>query len=287
MRVSLKEKLKNQLSSQALEEVSNSFDLIGEIAIVKAPSNPADAQIVARHIMTTHRKIRAVYSQTSPVEGSHRTRQLTLLTGENISLTTYKEAGCVFLVDVAKCYFSPRLSYERHRIATQVQPGEVVVNMFAGVGCFSIQVAKNTFNSKVYSIDVNPVAYQFMVENVQFNNVSSRVVSLLGDSKEVVENGLQGVADRVLMPLPEKALEYLPTALSALKKAGGWIHYYDFEHAQGREDPRDKTKQKVAANLEALGVDYTFGCSRIIRSTGPNWYQTVLDIQVAACSNKF
>ena len=56
-----------------------------------------------------------------------------------------------------------------------------------------------------------------MEENVKINKVSRQVFPLLGDSKEIIQTQLQGVADRVLMPLPEKALEYLPYALSALK----------------------------------------------------------------------
>ena len=119
-----------------------------------------------------------------------------------------------------------------------------------------------------------------MQENVKLNRVYGKVTPLLGDSKEVVAAKLRWKADRVLMPLPEKALEYLPNALSALKKGGGWIHFYDFQHAVGNENPVSKTKQKVAAKLDSLGVRYSFGGSRIVRSTGPNWYQTVLDIQV-------
>jgi tRNA G37 N-methylase Trm5 len=88
------------------------------------------------------------------------------------------------------------------------------------------------------------------------------------------------------MPLPEKALEYLPAAVSALKKTGGWIHYYDFQHAAGKEDPTVQTQNKLAEKLNSLGIKYHFTCSRIIRSTGPNWYQTVLDIQVAPASSK-
>ena len=109
---------------------------------------------------------------------------------------------------------------------------------------------------------------------------------MLGDSKELVETKLQGVADRVLMPLPEKALEYLPAALSALKKMGGWIHYYDFQHAAPKEDPTKLTERKVAQKLDSLCIKYQFTSSRLIRSTGPNWYQTVLDIQVAPVSSK-
>ena len=286
MRKRLKMKLVNQLSAEALSKVYSAFDIVGDIAIIKAPQNPADAQAVAKQIMETHKKIRTVYSQTSGIKGSHRTRQLTLLAGENNPVTKYKEAGCTFSVDVEKCYFSPRLSHEHLRVASAVSRGETVVNMFAGVGSFSVITARMVPETKVYSIDINPVAYEFMVENIRVNRVYNRVIPLLGDSKEIVETKLQGVADRVLMPLPEKALQYLPAAVSALKKTGGWIHYYDFEHATGKEDPVEKTETKVSEKLGSLGVRFMFAHSRVVRSTGPNWYQTVLDIQVAHLPNK-
>ncbi len=286
MRKRLKEKLANAVSTEGLSKVYSSFDIVGDLAIIKAPSDPLDAEAVAKQLMVVHKGVKSVYSQTSPVKGEHRTRQLTLLAGEKRTVTKYKEAGCTFSIDIEKCYFSPRLKHERLRIASQVSPHEKVVNMFAGVGCFSVIIAKTVPEAKVYSIDVNPTAYQFMVQNIRVNRVFGKVIPLLGDSKEVVQTQLQGIADRVLMPLPEKALEYLPTALSALKKQGGWIHFYDFQHAAGDEDPTEKTEQKVAEKLRNLDIHYLFGCSRVIRSTGPNWYQTVLDIQVAASPSK-
>lgn len=281
MRKRLKEKLSNAIPPESLSKVTSSFDILGNIAIIKAPINAVDVEIVAKQIMTTHRGVKTVFSQTSPIRGDHRIRQLTLLAGENTTVTKYKEAGCVFTVDVEKCYFSPRLSHERLRIATQVTLDETVVNMFSGVGCFSVIIAKTIPKIKVYSIDVNPTAYQYMVDNVRVNRAYGKVYPQLGDSKDIVESQLQGIADRVLMPLPEKTLEYLPVALSALKEDGGWIHLYDFQHAIGKEDPVEKTELKVAEALKSLGVNYMFAYSRVVRSTGPNWYQTVLDIHIS------
>jgi tRNA (guanine37-N1)-methyltransferase len=286
LRERLKKKLTSTLSEEALGKVVSSFDLVGDIAIIKAPADQADAEAIAKRLMAVHKCVKTVLAQSSPVRGDHRVRGLTLLAGEDKTVAQYKEAGCVFSVDIEKCYFSPRLKHERLRIAGLVNPNETVVNMFAGVGCFSIIVAKRVPTAKVYSIDINPTAYQFMQENVRINRVFGKVTPILGDSKEVAQAQLQGIADRVLMLLPEKALEYLPAALSALKKSGGWIHYYDFQHAYEDEDPVEKTQQKVTLKLDSLGVKYTFTCGRVIRSTGPNWYQTVLDIQVADYPSK-
>jgi len=281
LRRRLKERLAADLQQSELTKIYNSFDIVGEIAILKtANDDVADAQAVAKQIMAIHRSVKTVFAQTSPVTGDFRVRTLKLLAGENKTATRYRESGSVFAVDVEKCYFSPRLSHERSRIARLVGNGETVVNMFAGVGCFSVLIAKAAPETRVFSIDVNPTAVRYMEENVRINRVYGKVIPVLGDSKDVINTQLQHVADRVLMPLPEKALEYLPYAVLALKPSGGWVHIYDFQHATGNEDPLDKTKQKVALKLDSLRLGYSFVFSRVVRSTGPNWYQTVLDILV-------
>ena len=286
MRGRLKNKLSDTLSSEELTKIYHSFDIIGDIAIFKVANDDADARTAANQIMAVHRNVKTVFAQTGPVKGDHRVRQLKLLVGEGKTRTRYKESGCVFAVDVKKCYFSPRLSHERTRIARLVKSGETVVNMFAGVGCFSVIIAKSVPQTKVYSIDVNPVAFRYMEENVKINRDYGRVIPILGDSKDVINTQLRRKADRVLMPLPEKALEYLPHAILALKPTGGWIHLYDFQHATSNENPLDGTKQKVAQKLGSCALSYTFGFSRVVRSTGPNWYQTVLDIQVNQLPNQ-
>jgi tRNA (guanine37-N1)-methyltransferase len=280
LRKRLKEKL--ALPAEQISQVYNAFDIIGNIIIIKTPPNSSvDMETIAKQIMQVHKNVKTVFVQTSAIRGDFRVRELRLLAGEGNTTTRYKESGCIFAVDVENCYFSPRLLHERKRIASLVKPGEVVVNMFSGVGCFSIIIAKTVPKTKIYSIDVNPTAFEYMQQNVKLNRVYGKVTPLLGDAKDVVQSKLQGVADRVLMPLPEKALEYLPVAVSALKKEGGWIHYYDFQHATGNEDPIEKTKSKVAQKLETIGVGYKFTHSRVVRRTGPNWYQTVVDIKLS------
>ena len=288
MRKRLREKLSTTLSSEELNQIYNSFDIIGDIAIIKVPNGKIfNAEKAAKQIMDVNKNVKTVLVQTSPILGDFRVRNLRLIAGEDKTTTKYKESGCVFAVDVEKCYFSPRLSHERSRIASLVKSAETVVNMFSGVGCFSIIIAKTVSKTKVFSIDINPIAVKYMEENVRLNRVYGKVIPLFGDSKDIINVQLQGEADRVLMPLPEKALEYLPYSVSALKKTGGWIHYYDFQYAAGNEKPVEKTKLKVAQKLDNLGISYIFAFSRVVRSTGPNWYQTVLDIQVASLPSKF
>jgi tRNA (guanine37-N1)-methyltransferase len=230
--------------------------------------------------MQQHKHVKSVWRQSSPVSGDFRLRELELVAGEQRTETIHREHGCLFKVDIRECYFSPRLGFERLRIANLVQDREVIVNMFAGVGCYSITVARHSGAAKVHSIDINPVAVKYMRENILLNKVVGRVVPIEGDAEATIEGRLQGSAHRVLMPLPERAADFLDSALSALRPQEGWIHYYAFEHADKKEDPVEKTKTKLLRRLRRSVVcELPFG--RIVRQTGPNWYQVAVDVRVS------
>jgi len=279
--MSLKDKLAGLPAQSDLKAFLRGFDIVGDIAIIKVPNNFGDkAKIIAKTIMESHKNVRTVLRQVSPISGDLRLRNLEWVYGEEKTETVHREHGCLFKVDLARCYFSPRLSYEHIRVARQVKPDEVIVNMFAGVGGFSIVIAKHSKAKKIYSIDINPAAVQYMRINSDLNNVKDIMEPIEGDAKEVIISKLKGIADRVLMPLPEKAYEYLDCALMALKPQGGIIHYYDFEHAEKGENPIEKIVRKVSSKLLILNVEFEILFSRIVRSVGPRWYQVVLDMLV-------
>jgi len=274
--------LTDKLEPWELKLVYKSYDIVGDIAIIRVPESFEErSKIIAEAVMQTHKRVKTVWRQARPVSGDFRLRGLEFVLGEGKTETLHREHGCVFKVDLEKCYFSPRLSYERMRIARQVQPREVILNMFAGVGCYSIVIAKHSEAEKIFSIDINPVAIHYMQENIKLNKAEERVIPVQGDAKKVIEERLQNVADRVLMPLPERAYEYLDYALLTLKPTGGWIHYYDFEHAKKPEDPIEKVKTRVSEKLKKFNVDFEISFQRIVRGVGPNWFQVVLDIRVS------
>ena len=281
MRSDLKAVLGDRLRPWELKLLYRSYDIIGDIAIIRIPEALKHrSKAIAEAIIQTQRRVRTVLHQASPVSGDLRLRKLKWVAGEKKTETVHKEHGCLFKVDLKTCYFSPRLSHERMRISQQVQTGEVIVNMFSGVGCYSIIIAKHSAAQKIYSVDINPTAVQYMQENVKLNKLRERVVPIEGDAKNMIEESFKNIADRVLMPLPKKACEYLGYAVRTLKPAGGWIHYYDFEHADKGESPDEKAKARVVERLRDFGVDFDLSFGRIVRTTGPHWYQVALDFHL-------
>lgn len=281
MKGNLKAILRGKLSSEELALVYKSYDIIGDIAIIRVPDKllPLN-ETIAEALMRQHKHVKAVWRQSSPVFGDFRLRKLEWIAGEKKTETVYKEHGCLFKVDVGKCYFSPRLGFERMRIANLVRDNEIVVNMFAGVGCYSVIIAKHSKAAKIYSIDINPVAVKYMRENVLLNKMVNTVIPIEGDAGTTIEEMLKNTADRILMPLPEKAYKYIDSAFLAVNLQGGWIHCYSFEHAKKEENPIEKVKIQVREKLKQQNVNFELPFGRIVRQTGPRWYQIVIDIQV-------
>lgn len=277
----MKTVLAGKLDPEELQKLYKSYDLIGEIAVIRVPEELTSyADLIAKTVMETHGEVKSVWKQSGSVSGDYRLRELEFVLGKKTTETCYKEHRCIYKTDLQKTYFSPRLSYERLRIAKLVQKNETIVNMFAGVGCYSIAIAKHSDPKTVYSIDVNPVAFKYLKQNIQLNKTEKTVVPILGDAKTTIKNKLQGIADRVLMPLPELAFEYLDSAVSALKPEGGWVHYHDFVYTKKAENPVHKVKVKVSKKLSKLCKDFSINFGRVIRPIGPRWYQVVLDIEV-------
>ena len=201
----------------------SSYDTVGSIAVVKMADEIVPyATEIGKAIMATQKAIKTVCMDSGVVD-QFRTRDIKVVAGEKGTETVHKEYGLTLKLDIAKAFFSPRLATERETVAMQVHPGEVVVDMFAGIGPFSIMIAKNRSPKVVYSIDMNPEAVAYMKENIALNKVDN-VVPILGDAREQIAELEK--ADRVIMNLPHDAKEYVPDAIESLKPEGV-IHYYE------------------------------------------------------------
>lgn len=272
----LKKALENVLSEKESEELFSAFDQVGEIIIVRIPESLLPKKkIIGEKLLEQVKTARSVFYQSSSVEGDFRTRDLEIIAGEDNTVTEYKEFGCRFIVDVEKAFFSPRLSTERDRISNLVQDGEIVINMFGGVGMFSIIAAKRK-KCTVYNIDINPIAANLCEKNIELNKLAGKVISIQGDAAQIVEEQLKDKGDRVLMLLPERSDEFLSSAISATK-SNGIIHYYSHIHAD-KKSQAAKNSEKHYQDISPVKSKILY--SKIVRAVGPRYYQTVIDVRI-------
>jgi len=272
----LKRALQGVLTEKESEELFSAFDQIGDIIIVRIPDSlVSKKKIIGETLLDQVKTANSVFYQSSAVEGDFRTRNLELLAGNDKTETEYKEYGCRFIVDVEKAFFSPRLSTERERIANLVKEDEVIINMFGGVGMFSIMAAKKK-KCTVFNIDINPVASQLCEKNVERNKLMGNVISINGDTAQIIRSQLENKGDRTLMLLPERSDEFLDSALLTTKN-NGFIHYYSHIHADLKSDAPKLSEQHY---LSISSVDSKILNSKIVRAVGPRYYQTVVDVQI-------
>ncbi len=272
----LKKALESILSEKESEDLISAFDQVGDIIIVRIPDSLlSKKKIIGETLLNEVKIARSVYCQASDVEGDFRTRNLEILAGEDNTETEYKEFGCKFIVDVEKAFFSPRLSTERERIANLIQDGEIVTNMFAGVGMFSIMATKKK-KCTVYSLDINPVASKLCEKNIELNKLAGKIISINGDASKIIKEQLENKSDRTLMLLPERSDEFLESAISTTKN-GGIIHYYSHIHADKKSEAGKLSEEHY---LQVTSVKSEILSSKIVRAVGPRYYQTVVDVKI-------
>ncbi len=272
----VRETLSKIFPKEELGKAITGVDIVGDLAVIKIPRGWEDRRYeIGEIILSSLSGVKGVFRQTTPADLEYKVRGLEWLAGKKDTVTLHREHGCSYKVDISKVYFSPRLSFERMRIASLTKNGEVLFNMFAGVGTFSIIAAAKGGAKKVYSVDKNPVAFEYMIENVILNKLSGKVIPILGDAKDVVTD-LEGVVDRVLMPLPTLAIQYLHYAVSCLR-GRGWLHVY--LHQEGRRKDAVMGGIKVVqGELEGRAKSIS---GRIVRSVGRRLYQVVVNVEVA------
>ncbi len=273
----LKKALKNVISEKESNELISAFDQIGKIIIVRIPDSLlSKKKIIGKALLNDVKIVKSVFYQSSAVSGDFRTRDLEIIAGEDNTQTEYNEFGCKFMVDVKNAFFSPRLSTERERIANLIQNGEVMVNMFAGIGMFSIMAAKKK-KCIVYSLDINPVASKLCETNIGLNKLAGNVISVNGDTSEIIKEQLINKSDRTLMLLPERSDEFLDSAINTTKD-GGIIHYYSHIHADKKIEAMKLSEEHY---LKVTPVKSEILHSKIVRAVGPRYYQTVVDIKIS------
>lgn len=224
--LSFKDLLEGLIPEGVLKRIPSAYDVIGDVAIINIPEDLLEyGGLIGEAISKVSRNVRAVYAG-SYVRGEYRVRELRHIYGEPVSKTTHKEYGLRISVDVLRTYYNPSLAEEHRRIAESVSDGELVSDLFCGVGPFSLHIA-SLKNAISYAVDFNPDAVRCLIESIEMNKkkLKGKIVPVLSDVRDFLQVVSDGIFDRVIMNLPLEALKYIPLVSSKLRP-GGTLHVY-------------------------------------------------------------
>ncbi|MBY9003178.1 MAG: class I SAM-dependent methyltransferase family protein [Candidatus Lokiarchaeota archaeon] len=276
----LKNKLLDSLTESELKILPRGFQLLGKVMILKLnPQLIKNKDIIAQKCMELLPSVKSVYLNKGKIEGTFRKpNNIEYLAGENNSLIKHKEHEVVYSFDFTKIMFSQGNLSERKYLATLVKDGEVIVDMFAGIGYFSLPIGKHSKPRQIYSIELNPEAYNYLVENIKLNHLEDVIIPINGDcKKEVIKLSNSGIkAHRVIMGVFPAPINYVKEALLVARDDGTIYHYEGVIEKENYMTLFDDFRK--IAEVEGLGCKLLE--KRFVKSYGPHVYHTVLDILI-------
>ncbi len=255
------------------------YDLLGDIAILEIREELLPKKVeIAKALLESNPMIETVFRKKSAMKGEFRVRDLEFLAGKKNLIATYRESGATLKFDVSKSYFSPRLSFDRLRIAKLVKPGEKILALFAGVGPFPIVIARKHKNVEIIAMELNPDAVRDMIQNLKLNKVEKQVTAIGADVRtELKKKKYFSWANRVLMPLPHTSEMFLDSVLPCIAP-GGVVHFYAFS---SKNNLFEDVLEKIEGACRLAGKKCEIVNKRVVRPYAPYVVQVVIDFRVS------
>ena len=245
-----REVLAEILNEEEMKIAKSAYDHLGAIAIIEVPEGlRSKEKEIAQALINSNPLVKTVLRKDGIHDGVFRAQKMKYLVGEDTRVAEYRENGCTLQVDVEEVYFSARLSTERKRISEQIQDGEDVLVMFSGAAPYPSVICKQTKARSIVGVEINPSGHKYGLINIKKNKCKN-VELFCGDVREVVPK-LERQFDRIIMPLPKTAEEFLDVAIPVARKRA-MIHLYAFYH----EEDFDKARQEINKYCENLNRKY-------------------------------
>lgn len=246
------------------------WERIGDVLVIRLPPGElAKARRIAE-IFGTVLGVRTVVQDLSGIHGPLRVPDVRVLWG-NGTETVHLEGGIRYALDVARVMFSSGNLAERIGIADRVRPGAVVVDLFAGIGYFSLPIAVRSRAETVYGCELNPVSFQYLLENVRLNRATN-LVPLFGDCRETAP---RGVADWVIMGHFD-ARDYLDVAFRALRGKGTIVYH----ELCPKEQYPDALTRRLTAAARTHWMNVRSIRTRIVKSYAPGIVHSTAEVEV-------
>ncbi|MDR3283332.1 MAG: class I SAM-dependent methyltransferase family protein [Candidatus Methanoplasma sp.] len=246
------------------------WEFVGRVAILKLNGLSEDLKHRVGETYASILNVDTVCADVEGVSGELRRPSMEVIYGSD-TRSSRLENGITYEFDVSKVMYASGNTEERRRMKNLDCAGETVVDMFAGIGYFTLPLAKFTGARRVFACEKNLDSYLFLLDNIKNNLVEDAVVPILGDNRDIAGKRF---ADRILMGYVQTTSEFIPKALEMIKP-GGVIHYHDTFHV-GECHDRIKGIFDGACGQEGYHVESL----REVKSFAPAVSHYVADVRI-------
>ncbi|SFM32525.1 class I SAM-dependent methyltransferase [Methanolobus profundi] len=270
---SLEDRMKGIVPKDEIDLLPSGWQILGEIIVITIdPKIEHLKERVAEGLLQMYPTCSTVIRDLG-ISGQFRLPQREIIIGETTE-TINKENGCLFKLDVTKVMFSKGNLHEK-ALMSNIGANETIIDMFAGIGYFTIPMAVHARPEKIIAIEINPQSYAYLKENIALNHVEHIVEALNGDCAQLTP---KGVADRVIMGYVNTTHHYLDQGIAALKESGGILHYHETTpESLLFERPVERIKQAASK----AGRDVEILECRKIKKYSPGVWHVVVDARIS------
>lgn len=270
----IKKKLSKKIDSNLTSYLPKKWERIGDVLTLVLPKIYNDYKFLIGETYAEVLKCKTVQNYLGEISGVFRTPKVEIIYGSRNTETVHKENNIKYKLDPAKIMFSSGNMSERKRMANISNKHEVVVDMFAGIGYFTIPIAVYSKPKKIFSCEINPISYGYLCDNIILNDVRKIVKPLLGDNKKTAP---ENSADRIIMGYLKKTELYLERAFKCLKNGKGKVHYHDTCPDNSIPDNALNIVEKIGKknHKKIILLDY-----KIVKSYAPGISHIVLDLEI-------
>jgi tRNA wybutosine-synthesizing protein 2 len=259
----IKKDISKELPAELVEKIPDKWEKVGDVGVIKLNSQLKNYSNKIGEIYAEYLNCKTILNDVGGIKGLFREPYIEIIYGSDNTETIHKENRIRFKLDPQKIMFSSCNMDERIHMASVSNENETVVDLFAGIGYFSIPIAVFSKPKKIFSCEINQVAYNYLCENIVLNDVTGIVEPIKGDSKEVAP---KDVADRVILGYIGNTYSFLTTALDCLRGNKGIIHYHD-------KFPDKKIPEKPIKEIEVICKKLNYECKlleyRKVKSYAP------------------
>jgi len=270
----IKKTLSLVLPSGVVSRLPDKWEKVGTVVTIRLPDELKQHQEIIGKAYAEVLGCTTVLNEVGGISGVYREPVVEVISGSSMTETIHTENGIRFKVDPQRIMFSSGNMAERRRMATISNRHETVVDLFAGIGYFTLPMAVYSNPKKVFACEINPLAYRYLCANVLLNHVTDSVEPLLGDNRRIAPKDR---ADRVILGYLKDPQIFLPISLECLRNQTGVLHYHEVVSVESIPDLPLKHIKTAAKNyhrsVKLLKVNE-------IKSYAPGVDHVVLDVRI-------
>ncbi len=269
----LKTNLSNNIPENLIEFLPNKWEKIGDVLVFNLSEKLIEYQNIIAKEYAKILSCKSVLKQIGEINGTYRIPNVRLIYGEKNTVTSHKENGIKYKLDPQKIMFSSGNMSERLRMANISNKNEIIVDLFAGIGYFTLPTAVYSRPKKIFACEINPVSYDYLCQNIVLNHVTEIVEPVFGDSKKIAP---KNIADRIFMGYFGDTIKFLPKAINCLKNGNGIIHFHNICPVEKKPLVLlEEINKSLGNNKKAELLKFTK-----VKSYAPGINHVVLDIKL-------